>query len=306
VAPLKKGSKPESPASILKRMISGENTTLAPGVFSPIVAMLAEESGFEVLYFSGGGFSNLQGMPDLGVTTLTEVAEATSRITAVTKLPLIVDTDTGFGEAVNVVRTVQEMRRAGAAAIQIEDQVMPKRCGHLDGKEVVRVDEMVKKLVSAKESGQDDLLLIARTDARAVEGMDSAIERARLYVRAGADIIFPEALESRGEFEEFRKKVRVPLLANMTEFGKTPYMSVSDFHQLGYNIVIFPMTLFRTMLKTVKEALTELKKSGTQKALLSRMMTREEVYGLIDYYRYEDVDSRALKAAQKLQKARSA
>jgi methylisocitrate lyase len=290
----------------MRKMISGEKTILAPGVFSPIVAMLAEKSGFDVLYFSGGGFSNLQGMPDLGVTTLSEVSEATRRITAVTKLPLIVDTDTGFGEAVNVVRTVEEMRSSGAAAIQIEDQVMPKRCGHLEGKEVVVLDEMVKKLVSAKESCSEELLLIARTDARAVEGLDSAIERAKVYVRAGADIIFPEALESRAEFEEFRRRIRVPLLANMTEFGKTPYMSVSDFHEMGYNIVIFPMTLFRTMLKTVGDALTELKRTGTQKALLPRMMTREQIYNLIDYYRYEDVDTRALKVARKLQKSRSA
>ena len=287
-------------------MLSGERTILAPGVFSPIVAMLAEKSGFEVLYFSGGGFSNLLGMPDLGVTTLSEVAEAARRITAISRLPLIVDTDTGFGEAVNVIRTVQEMRNAGAAAIHIEDQVMPKRCGHLEGKEVVGVDEMVKKLVSAKEEAGEDLLLIARTDSRAVEGLDSAIGRARTYVRAGAEIIFPEALETREEFAEFRRKLSVPLLANMTEFGKTPYLSVSDFHQMGYNAVIFPMTLFRTMLKTVRDALTELKKSGSQKALLSKMMTREQIYKLIDYYRYQDVDSRALKAARRLQKTRSA
>ncbi len=287
-------------------MLAGKETLLAPGVFSPIVAMLAEKSGFDLLYFSGGGFSNLQGMPDLGVTTLSEVSEATRRITAVTKLPLIVDADTGFGEAVNVMRTVREMRSAGAAAIHIEDQVMPKRCGHLEGKEVVETDEMVKKLVSAKESAAEELLLIARTDARAVEGLDSAIERARVYAKAGADVLFPEALENRAEFEEFRRKARVPLLANMTEFGKTPYLSVSDFHEMGYRIVIFPMTLFRTMLRTVKDALAELKRTGTQKGLLSKMMTREQIYDLIDYHRYEDVDSRALKVARKLRETRSA
>ncbi len=287
-------------------MLAGKETMVAPGVFSPIVAMLAEKTGFDLLYFSGGGFSNLQGMPDLGVTTLSELSEATRRITAVTKLPLIVDADTGFGEAVNVMRTVREMRSAGAAAIHIEDQVMPKRCGHLEGKEVVELDEMVKKLVSARESADGDILLIARTDARAVEGLDSAIERARVYVKAGADILFPEALESRSEFEEFRRKTKVPLLANMTEFGKTPYLSVSDFHEMGYNIVIFPMTLFRTMLKAVKVALAELRRSGTQKGLLSKMMTREQIYDLIDYYNYEDVDRRALKLARKLKETRSA
>ncbi len=287
-------------------MLAGKETIVAPGVFSPIVAMLAEKAGFDLLYFSGGGFSNLQGMPDLGVTTLSEVSEATRRITAVTNLPLIVDADTGFGEAVNVMRTVREMRSAGAAAIHIEDQVMPKRCGHLEGKEVVELDEMVKKLVSAKESADGDLLLIARTDARAVEGLDSAIERAKVYVKAGADILFPEALESRAEFEEFRRKTKASLLANMTEFGKTPYLSVSDFHEMGYDIVIFPMTLLRTMLKAVKVALAELKRSGTQKGLLSWMMTREQIYELIDYYKYEDVDGRALKLARKLKESRSA
>lgn len=296
----------ETPVSRLRGLIPGKQTIAAPGVFSPIVAMLAEKSGFDVLYFSGGGYSNLQGMPDLGVTTLSEVVEAVHRITAVTNLPLIVDADTGFGEAVNVMRTVREMRNAGAAAIHIEDQVTPKRCGHLEGKEVVDAEEMVKKLVSAKEVADRELLLIARTDARAVEGLDSAIARARMYIRAGADIVFPEALESREEFEEFRGKVRVPLLANMTEFGKTPYMSVSDFHEMGYNIVIFPMTLLRTMLGSMKDALKELKKNGTQKALLPRMMTREQIYRLIDYYRYEEVDSRALKVARKLHRTRSA
>lgn len=291
----------ESPGLRLRKLLDGKETILAPGVFSPVVAMLAEKSGFRSIYFSGGGYSNLQGMPDLGVTTLSEVTEAVRRITAVASPPLIVDTDTGFGEAVNVVRTVQEMRRAGAAAIHIEDQVMPKRCGHLEGKEVVEPDEMVKKLISAKEV-KGDLLLIARTDARAVEGLDGAVQRARAYVKAGADIIFPEALKGRAEFEEFRKKIRVPLLANMTEFGKTPYMSVSDFHDLGYSIVIFPMTLFRTMLGSVKEALQELKRKGTQRGLLGRMMTREQVYDLIDYYKYEELDKKALREARRLNK----
>ncbi len=296
----------KSPAKELRKMLAGKRTFLAPGVFSPIVALLAEKAGFEVLYFSGGGFSNLLGMPDLGVTTLSEVAEAVRGVTSLTRLPLIVDADTGFGEAVNVMRTVREMRRAGAAAIHIEDQVMPKRCGHLDGKEVVETDEMVKKLVSAKESAGEDLVLIARTDARAVEGLDSAIVRGRTYVRAGADVIFPEALESRAEFEEFRRKVSVPLLANMTEFGKTPYLTVSEFHEMGYRIVIFPMTLFRAMLKTLEEALKELKRNGTQKALLPRMLTREQVYKLIDYYAYQEADSRALSVARKIRRARSA
>src|SRR5712692_3537178 len=193
-------------ASSLRTLISGRSIVVAPGVFSPIVAQLAERVGFKAIYFSGGGFANLLGMPDLGVTTLAEVSEAARRIVYVSELPLIVDVDTGFGEAVNVMRAVSELGAAGAAGAQIEDQVMPKRCGHLEGKEVVEIDEMVKKLVSAREANRSKIVLIARTDARAVEGFDSAVERAMAYLKAGAEVIFPEALENREEFREFRKK----------------------------------------------------------------------------------------------------
>ena len=273
---------------------------VAPGVFSPIVAQLARRAGFSCIYFSGAAYSNLQGLPDLGVTTLSEVSEAVSKITTLVDLPLIVDCDTGFGEAVNVMRTVREMERAGAAAIHIEDQVMPKRCGHLSGKELVPVEEMLKKVVSAKDAITKDLVLIARTDARAVEGLDASIDRARAYLKAGADMIFPEALESQEEFEEFAEKVRAPLLANMTEFGKTPYMPVSQFEKMGYRVVIFPVTALRAALKTVSDTLRELKRRGTQKEILSRMMTRQEVYKAIDYYRYEGADKRALRRYRKL------
>jgi len=284
----------------LRRMIRGRTILVAPGVFSPSVAKLAEKIGFRALYFSGAGFSNLLALPDLGITTLPEVARAAREITSQVGVPLIVDADTGFGEALNVIRTVGEMRTAGAAAVQIEDQVMPKRCGHLEGKELVDADEMVKKVISAKEAASDEILIIARTDARSVEGLDSALERALLYSKAEADIIFPEALESREEFAEFRRKVGLPLLANMTEFGKTPYMRASDFEELGYNIVIFPVTTFRAMMKAVKSALLELKKKGTQKGILGSLMDRKEFYELIDYYRYEKADKRALDAARRL------
>jgi methylisocitrate lyase len=197
---------------------------------------------------------------------------------------------------------VREMKNAGAAAIQIEDQVLPKRCGQLEGKELVGPDEMVKKLVSAKESAGTDLMIIARTDARAVEGIDGAIERALDYSRAGADMIFPEALESRVEFLEFRKKVKLPLMSNMTEFGKTPYMTAKEFEDMGYNLVIFPVTAFRAMMKTVEETLGRLKTEGTQKGMLDSLMTRREFYDLIDYYKYEEADKNALKAARRLRK----
>ena len=180
-----------TPAERLRTLLNGKRIFVAPGVFSPSVAKLAEKIGFESLYFSGAGFSNLLALPDLGITTLSEVARATHEITSQTRVPLIVDVDRGFGEALNVARTVVEMKAAGAAAIQIEDQVLPKKCGHLDGKELVGVDEMVKKVVSAKEAAGKELIIIARTDATAVEGLDSAIRRARAYARAGADMIFP-------------------------------------------------------------------------------------------------------------------
>ncbi len=288
-------------ADALRRLI-GERILVAPGVFSPSVAMLAEKAGFRALYFSGAGFSNLLALPDLGMTTLTEVALATRQITSQVGAPLIVDADTGFGEALNVSRTVREMMAAGAAAIHIEDQVLPKRCGHLEGKELVSVDEMVKKLISAKEAAGKALLVIARTDARTVEGLDAAIERAEVYSKAGADMIFPEALETPDEFREFRRKIRLPLMANMTEFGRTPYMTANEFEELGYNVVIFPVTAFRAMMQTVKKTLALLKTEGTQKGMLGSLMTRKEFYELIGYYRYEEEDARALRAAKRIRR----
>ena len=286
-------------ADALRRLM-GKRIVVAPGVFSPSVAKLAEKAGFRALYFSGAGFSSLLALPDLGITTLSEVAGAVRQITSQVSAPLIVDADTGFGEALNVARTVEEMKEARAAAIHIEDQVLPKRCGHLEGKELADVDEMVKKLITAKESAGKGLVIIARTDARAVEGLDGAIERARLYAKAGAGMIFPEALESAEEFKEFRRKVSLPLMANMTEFGKTPYMTADDFEELGYEIVIFPVTAFRAMMKAVQETFARLKAEGTQKGMLSSLMTRKEFYDLIDYYEYEKADKRALRAAKRI------
>ena len=266
------------------------------------MARLAETAGFRALYFSGAGFASLLALPDLGITTLTEVARAVRQITSRAESPLIVDVDTGFGEALNVARTVEEMTAAGAAAIHIEDQVLPKRCGQLEGKELVETDEMVKKLISAREAAGRELLIIARTDARAVEGIDGAIERAMVYSRAGAEMIFPEALESREEFEEFRRKVSLPLMANMTEFGKTPYITVKEFDEMGYDLVIFPVTAFRAMMKTVGETYRRLRAEGTQKTMLDSLMTRREFYDLIGYDKYEEADRKALQAARGLRR----
>jgi methylisocitrate lyase len=289
-------------AEVLRKLIHGEKIVVAPGVFSPAVAKLAEKLGFRALYFSGAGFSNLLALPDLGITTLTEVAGAASQVASKVSVPLIVDADTGFGEALNVTRTVEEMRAAGAAAIHIEDQILPKRCGHLEGKELVDTDEMVKKLITARDAAGKELLIIARTDARSVEGMDSALDRAQIYSKAGADLIFPEALEGREEFAEFRRKVKLPLMANMTEFGKTPYMTAQEFEDLGYGIVIFPVTAFRAMMKSVKDTLTRLKAEGTQKGMLKSLMPREEFYDLIDYYTFDEADKKAMEAAKRLRR----
>jgi methylisocitrate lyase len=298
----------------LRGLISGGQRTIAvPGVFNPAVALLARDTGFECLYFSGAAFSNSLGLPDLGLTTLSEVAEAVARIsTAVPSLPLIVDIDTGFGEAINLSRTVREMQRAGAAGIQVEDQVMPKRCGHLDGKEVVTPEEMVKRVMSAKaaafaskdgDHGDDDgVIIIARTDAAEREGLDGAVERARLYQKAGADVIFPEALRSAEEFIEFGRKVKGPLMANMTEFGKTPYTTLSEFSRLGegYRLVIFPVTTFRVAMKAVSDALAELMRSGTQRNLLDAMLTRDEFNRLIGYSEIERLDAETSRRAARL------
>jgi methylisocitrate lyase len=284
----------------LRNLLTRKGIIVSPGVFSPTSALLAIDAGFKCAYFSGAGFSSQMGLPDLGVTTLSEVGKAVEDITSVARIPLIVDVDTGFGEVVNVARTVSKMESAGAAAVQIEDQVLPKKCGHLEGKELVDPEEMVKKIIAARRSRKTDLILIARTDANAVEGLDRAIARAKMYVKAGADVIFPEALESRKEFLKFSKSLSVPLLANMTEFGKTPYIKAQEFRSMGYKIVIFPVTAFRVAMRGVEEAFRELSARGTQRGLLKKMMTRSEFYKLIGYQKYESMDKNTLREAREL------
>ncbi|MDT7864559.1 MAG: methylisocitrate lyase [Thermoproteota archaeon] len=278
---------------MLRELIKNREILIAPGVFNPITALLCKKMGFEVLYFSGASFSGSLALPDLGMITLTEVVEEVKKITSIVNLPLIVDADTGFGETINVYRTVKELEKAGASAIQIEDQVMPKKCGHLEGKILVKEEDMVKKIRMAIEARKsEDFLIIARTDARTVEGLERAIERAKIYVEAGADMIFPEALESLEEFKEFAKNIKVPLVANMTEFGKTPYITVEEFKESGYKIVLFPVTLLRVSLYAMKEVLKEIKEKGTQKYFLDKMMSRKEFYDLIDYYSYINLDKK--------------
>lgn len=269
-----------------------KGTVLLPGVFNAISAIAATKAGAKGLYISGAGLTNANlGTPDIALATLTEFAQQARYITSVTDLPVISDADTGFGETWNVARTVVELERAGLAGIHLEDQVNPKRCGHLDGKSCIEPSEMAKKVRAAADSRRDpDFMIIARTDARGVEGIEAAIDRARLYAGNGADAIFPEGLASEEEFARFRDAVDLPLLANMTEFGKTPIIPVDRFAELGYEIVIFPMTAFRLMLKALCDGYEELLRTGTQGAMLDRMKTRQELYELIDYADYEARD----------------
>ncbi len=268
------------------------DTVMMPGVFNAISAVSAYKAGASALYLSGAGITNATlGVPDIALATLTEFAQQAAYVTQVAPVPVISDADTGFGESLNVARTVIEMERAGLAGIHLEDQVSPKRCGHLDGKTCIPAEDMARKLRSALDSRRDpDFIVVARTDARGVEGLDAAIERAKLYEATGADAIFPEGLASEAEFEAFRSALGVPLLANMTEFGKTPLIPVSRFRDLGYQMVIFPMTAFRVMLKAIDDTYTELLTTGSQAGLMTAMRTRQELYDRIDYAEYDAKD----------------
>lgn len=263
-----------------------------PGVFNGISAVSAHKAGAEALYLSGAGITNaLLGVPDVALATLTEFAQVAATVTQVVPIPVLSDADTGFGEGLNVARTVIEMERSGLAGIHLEDQVSPKRCGHLDGKAVIPAEEMARKLRAAVDSKRDaDFVICARTDARGVEGLDCAIERGKRYVGSGADAVFPEGLQSEAEFEAFRAGVEGPLLGNMTEFGKTPLIPASRFAEMGYQMVIFPMTGFRLMLKALDEGYAELVRTGTQAGLMDGMRTRQELYDLIDYAEYDAKD----------------
>lgn len=256
-----------------------------PGAYNALTARLIERVGFDAVYVSGAGLANAAaGLPDIGLLTLSEVAQLVSYIAAAVDIPVIVDADTGFGGPVNAARTVRLLESAGAAGLHIEDQAFPKRCGHLAGKSLVDVDEMAEKLRAATAARRDrDFLIIARTDARAVEDFDSAIHRARAYVAAGADTIFPEALQSPDEFRRFAREIDVPLLANMTEFGRSPLLSVRQLASMGYRMVIFPQTALRIAMRSQETALKQLKRRGTQRGSIEKMQTRAELYDLLDY-----------------------
>lgn len=263
-----------------------------PGAFSPLVAKAVADAGFEGIYVSGAALSADLGLPDIGLTTLTEVAARGAQIAAATDLPTLIDADTGFGAPLNVARTVTLLEDAGLAGCHLEDQVNPKRCGHLDGKAVVSTDDMVKRLRAAVSARRDpNFVVCARTDAVAIEGRDAAIDRARAYADAGADMIFTEALSEAADFEAFRAAVGVPLLANMTEFGKSPLLTTRQLADIGYNVVIYPVTTLRLAMFAIEAGLREIDSAGTQSDLVDRMQQRGRLYELLRYEDYNEFDA---------------
>ncbi len=279
-----------SPGRRLRNALEAGHVRL-PGVFNALVARQAERLGFRAVYLSGAALSASLGLPDIGVVTLPEFANAAAAIAQATSLPLICDADTGFGEALNVERTVRLFESSGAAGIHLEDQQLPKRCGHLSGKQLVSPQEMVGKLRAAVAARRDpDFVLIARTDARGVNGFADAVERAHLYREAGADAIFPEALETADEFAAFAREVPGPLLANVTEFGKSPLLDADALAAMGYRLILFPVTTLRVAMRATETVLRQIAVHGTQKASLDAMLTRAELYDLLGYTGYEQRD----------------
>lgn len=273
------------------RQAWAERSIPVPGVFNALVARMAERLGYQAVYLSGAALSAAAGVPDVGLLGLNEFVEAARAITLASSLPLLCDADTGFGEALHVERTVQLLESAGVAGIHLEDQELPKRCGHLSGKQLVEPEIMAAKLRAAVQARRDpDFVLIARTDARGVTGFDEAVRRARLYREAGADVIFPEALESTDEFAAFARSVPAPLLANLTEFGRSPNLDFSTLAELGYRIILYPVTAFRAALRAAQDTLKEILERGHQRDRIPQMLTRAELYDLLGYDDYEARD----------------
>ncbi len=279
-----------TPGKKLRRAWSAGPVAI-PGAFNALTARLIEKLGFSAVYLSGGALSAGSGVPDVGLLSLTEFVDEARRLAAATSLPLLCDADTGFGEVLNVERTVRLFESAGAAGIHLEDQLMPKRCGHLSGKSLVEPEAMAAKIRAAVAAKTDpDFVIIARTDARGVTDFADAVRRANLYVEAGADAIFPEALETKEEFARFAEQISAPLLANMTEFGKGPLLTVPELGELGYAMVLYPLTAFRAAMRAAETTLRNLKSLGHQRDSVPNMMTRAELYEALDYAAYEERD----------------
>jgi len=278
-----------TPGQKLRHAIEVEQPLQVVGAINAYSAMMAEQVGFQALYLSGAGIANASyGLPDLGITTLQDCLEDIRRITSVTDLPLLVDADTGFGGAFQIARMMQEMHRAGAAGIHIEDQVAAKRCGHRPNKAIVHQEEMVDRIKAAVDARIDShFVIMARTDAIAVEGIEAAIERACACVEAGADMIFPEAVTNLEDYRRFAEHVKVPVLANLTEFGRTPLYTPEELRTAGVRIALYPLSAFRAMSAAAMEVYRVIRQEGTQVSLVDRMQTRAELYDVLDYERYE-------------------
>lgn len=282
----------DRPGSRFRAAVDAERPLQLVGVINAYCALLAERAGFAAIYLSGAGVANASfGLPDLGITTLNDVLEDARRITRATPLPLLVDVDTGFGGAFSIARTVRDMIAAGVAGIHLEDQVQAKRCGHRPGKALVEAGEMVDRIkaaVDARAGGADDsFVIMARTDAHAVEGLQAAIDRSGQYIAAGADMIFAEALTSIDEYKRFTSSLTVPVLANLTEFGKTPLFTLDEMRDAGVRLVLYPLTAFRMMSAAALRAYQTLREQGTQASLLPAMQTRDQLYATLGYHEYE-------------------
>ena len=274
----------------LKNKLNKKKILRFPGAYNPLTAKLITEIGFDGIYISGGVMSNDLGMPDIGLTTLKEVSYRANQISRVSDLPSIVDADTGFK---NCKKTIETFENLGLSGCHIEDQIEEKRCGHLDNKEIISTEDMEKKIKTCVDSRKDkNFLIIARTDANTVEGLDKTIERIKIYENAGADVIFPEAMKDEKEFEKIRKNSNVSLLANMTEFGKSKILSAKELENLGYNIVIYPVTTQRLAMKNVEDGLKVIFKDGHQNNIIDKMQTRKRLYELVDYEKYNTPDKK--------------
>ena len=282
---------PTARRTAFREGLRSDRLQVFPGAFTPLSIRLIQEKGFDGAYISGAVMAAELGLPDIGLTTLTEVAQRAHQISRMSDLPTLVDADTGFGEPMNVARTVHELEDAGVAGLHLEDQVNPKRCGHLDGKAVVDADTAIKRIRAAVDARRDpELVIMARTDIRGVEGMDAAIDRAKALVDAGADAIFPEAMATLDEFEQMRAAVDVPILANMTEFGKSDLFSVDQLRDVGVNIVIWPVSLLRMAMGAASRALETLTDEGHLTSRLGEMQHRADLYDLVDYEQYTRFD----------------
>lgn len=281
-------------ATRFRQLVETGSIVKIPGAHDGMAALIARQAKFEAIYLSGAAYTASRGLPDLGLIYSNEVAERARELVRASGLPLLVDIDTGFGGVLNAARTAKEMVEAKVAAVQMEDQEMPKKCGHLNGKKLISTEEMMQKIQTIK-SVSPSLYLIARTDAKSVEGLDAAIERAKQYVAAGADAIFPEALEKEEEFLRFSQALNCPLLANMTEFGRTPYFTAQQFEGWGFRMVIYPVTSMRVAAKAMEMVFEEIQNTGTQKQSLGQMQTRSELYETIRYFEYEALDGHIAK-----------